>query len=122
MFVHIHYVRLALISENAPRFGRTLHYQDWLKERQPVAIEKMLHQSASDVGQTILSCIRDPQPIKFHYDHPVLFLQHMVWHEGYHHGQIKLALKVCGHSLMDKEVGPDTWGLWMRKAKLVNSK
>jgi hypothetical protein len=27
-----------------------------------------------------------------HYDHPILLLQHMLWHEGYHHGQISLAL------------------------------
>jgi hypothetical protein len=31
-----------------------------------------------------------------HYDHPILLLQHMLWHEGYHHGQIKLALKLAG--------------------------
>ena len=31
-----------------------------------------------------------------HYDHPILFLQHMLCHEGYHHGQIKRALKLAG--------------------------
>jgi len=41
-----------------------------------------------------------------HYDHPILFLQHMIWHEGYHHGQIKLALKLMGHTLTDKEAAP----------------
>jgi hypothetical protein len=33
------------------------------------------------------------QDMERHYDHPILFLQHMIWHEGYHHGQMKLALK-----------------------------
>ena len=45
-----------------------------------------------------------------HYDRPVLFLQHMVWHEGYHHGQIKLALKIAGCPLTDEVACPVTWG------------
>jgi DinB family protein len=53
-----------------------------------------------------------------HYDHPILLLQHMIWHEGYHHGQIKLALKLAGHPLDDKEIGVGTWHVWMdKKAK-----
>jgi uncharacterized damage-inducible protein DinB len=50
-----------------------------------------------------------------HYDHPILLLQHMLWHEGYHHGQIKLALKMAGRPFPDDEAGPVTWGVWMRK-------
>jgi hypothetical protein len=38
-----------------------------------------------------------------------------VWHEGYHHGQMKLALKVAGRPMTDKDAGPLTWGVWMRK-------
>lgn len=48
-------------------------------------------------------------------DHPILFLQHMIWHEGYHHGQIKLALKRAGTPISDEQAGPLTWGVWMRK-------
>jgi hypothetical protein len=43
-------------------------------------------------------------------------LQHLIWHEGYHHGQIKLALKLAGQPLGDREIGPGTWGVWMRKS------
>jgi uncharacterized damage-inducible protein DinB len=50
-----------------------------------------------------------------HYDHPILFLQHMIWHEGYHHGQIKLALKLAGRTMSNEEAGPLTWRVWMRK-------
>ena len=50
-----------------------------------------------------------------HYDHPILLLQHLVWHEGYHHGQIKLALKVAGLPLADEVAGPVTWDVWMDK-------
>jgi len=37
------------------------------------------------------------------------------WNEGYHHGQMKLALKVAGRPMTDKEAWPVTWGVWMRK-------
>jgi len=50
-----------------------------------------------------------------HYDHPILFLQHMIWHEGYHHGQIKLALKMAGRPISDQQAGPVTWSVWMDK-------
>jgi uncharacterized damage-inducible protein DinB len=46
----------------------------------------------------------------------MLLLQHMLWHEGYHHGQMRLAIKVAGRRPMtDEEAGPVTWGVWMRK-------
>lgn len=50
-----------------------------------------------------------------HYDHPILFLQHMLWHEAYHHGQIKLALKLAGRPISDDVAGPISWGVWMDK-------
>ncbi len=53
--------------------------------------------------------------MNLHYDHPILLLQHMIWHEGYHHGQIKLALKLAGRPLTNKEAGPLTWRVWMNK-------
>ncbi len=45
----------------------------------------------------------------------LLLLQHMLWHEGYHHGQIKLALKVAGRPMTNEVAGPLTWRVWMRK-------
>ena len=52
-----------------------------------------------------------------HYDHPILMLQHLIWHEGYHHGQIKLALKMAGRAFDDEAIGPLTWDVWMEKTK-----
>ncbi len=40
----------------------------------------------------------------------------MIWDEGYHHGQIKLALKLAGCPLDDEEIGPLTWDIWMSKS------
>jgi len=39
----------------------------------------------------------------------------MIWHEGYHHGQIKLALKLAGLPIPNEQAGPVTWRVWMNK-------
>jgi hypothetical protein len=52
-----------------------------------------------------------------HFDHPVLILQHLIWHEAYHHGQIKLALKAVGLRTDDREIARGTWGVWMQKTQ-----
>lgn len=55
--------------------------------------------------------------MKVHYDNPVLYLQHMIWPEGYHHGQIKLAVKIMGRPFDDEVIGRVTWDVWMNKTK-----
>ena len=76
----------------------------------------MLNDSAKAVREAVKSSVESGREMNVHYDHPILLLQHMIWHEGYHHGQIKLALKLAGHPLDNEKVGPGTWGVWMRKA------
>lgn len=46
------------------------------------------------------------------YDHPVLFLQHMVWHEGYHAALIMLALRLAGLEPPEEWEEPNIWGNW----------
>jgi uncharacterized damage-inducible protein DinB len=46
------------------------------------------------------------------YDHPVFFLQHMVWHEGYHVGLIMLALRLAGAEPAETWEEQNIWGLW----------
>jgi len=50
-------------------------------------------------------------------DHPILMLQHLIWREGYHHGQIELTLKAAGLAFDHEEIGGVTWGVWMEKGK-----
>ena len=115
MFSHIHYVRLVFISEDAPEFARGLPDNEWADEREPARLAHMLNESAKAVREAVRSRVESGQEMNLHYDHPILFLQHMIWHEGYHHGQIKLALKATGLPLTNREAGPVTWGVWMRK-------
>ena len=115
LFTHIHYVRLVLVFEDAPEFARELPKEEWLAERDPGRIAAMLNDSAKAVRDAVKGRVEAGREMNLHYDHPILLLQHMLWHEGYHHGQMKLALKLVGRPMTNEEAGPVTWGLWMRK-------
>ncbi len=115
LFAHIYFVRLVFVLEDAPEFARPLPEKEWVGERDPGPIAHMLNDSAKVVRDAVQGRVEGGRDMNLHYDHPILLLQHMLWHEGYHHGQIKLALKVVGHPLKDKDIGPVTWDVWMRK-------
>jgi uncharacterized damage-inducible protein DinB len=115
LFTHIHYVRLVFVFEDAPEFARDLPEEEWKVERDRGRIAQMLNDSARAVRDAVKSRVEAGRDMDLHYDHPILLLQHMLWHEGYHHGQVKLALKVAGRPLTNEEAGPVTWGVWMHK-------
>jgi uncharacterized damage-inducible protein DinB len=115
LFTHIHFVRLVLVFEDAPELARELPEEEWVVERDTRRIAQLLNDSAQAVRDAVKSRVEAGREMDLHYDHPILLLQHMLWHEGYHHGQMKVALKVAGHAMTDKEAGPLTWGVWMRK-------
>jgi len=115
LFTHIHFVRLVFILEDAPEFARQLPDKEWLDEPDPERIAQMLTESATLVREAVKSRVEAAREMNLHYDHPILLLQHMLWHEGYHHGQVKLALKLAGRPLRDEQAGPLTWKVWMRK-------
>ena len=115
MFTHIHYVRLVFVLEDTPEFAGSLPEEEWAPERDPDRIAQLLNDSARIVRDAVKHAVESGRNMKIHYDHPILFLQHMIWHEGYHHGQIKLALKLAGLPIADQQAGPVTWQVWMRK-------
>jgi uncharacterized damage-inducible protein DinB len=117
LFTHIHYVRLVLVSEDAPEFAEEVPAEEWVAEREPTRIAQMLNESARVVRDAVKGRLEAGRDMDLHYDHPILLLQHMLWHEGYHHGQIKLALKSAGRPITNEKAGPLTWGIWIRKSK-----
>ena len=117
LFMHIHYVRLVFVVEDAPEFGKPLPEGEWRSERDRDRIEQMLNESANVVRDAVKGRLQAGRNMDSHYDHPILMLQHMIWHEGYHHGQIKLALKAAGRPFDDEEIGQVTWDVWMDKGK-----
>ena len=115
MFTHIHFVRLVFVFEDAPEFARDLPEGEWREERDRGRLAQMLNESAMVVRDAVKGRLEEGRDMDLHYDHPILLLQHMVWHEGYHHGQIKLALKMAGRPVTDEQAGPATWDVWMSK-------
>ena len=115
LFAHIHYVRLVFVAEDVPECNTPLPEGEWRMERDRDRIAQRLQDSARTVREAVASRLQAGREMTVHYDHPLLFLQHMIWHEGYHHGQIKLALKLSGQALADEDIGPGTWDVWMDK-------
>ncbi|MEW5916673.1 MAG: DinB family protein [Gemmatimonadota bacterium] len=117
LFMHMHYVRLIFVHEDVPEFAPQMPQGEWRAERNRERIAQMLDESARAVREAVRNRVETGKEMALHYDHPILMLQHMIWHEGYHHGQIKLSLKLAGHPLSDDTAGPLTWDLWMEKSR-----
>lgn len=117
LFMHMHYCRLLFVKENAPDFAAPLPEGEWRGERDIEAIAALLDHSAQVLGDAVRGRVLSGRPMDRDYDHPVLLMQHFVWHEGYHHGQIKLALKAAGQPFDDEEIGRVTWDVWLDKGK-----
>jgi uncharacterized damage-inducible protein DinB len=117
LLAHIHYVRLVFVEEDAPEFVRAVPSGEWQPPPDRDRIAVMLDESANAIRDAVKGRLQSGRPMELHYDHPILMLQHMLWHEGYHHGQIKLALKLAGTPISDRDAGPGTWRVWMNKTR-----
>ena len=115
LIMHLHYVRLVFVLEDAKEFAQALPAGEWQSEHDRHRMIEMLNDSAAAVRDAVRGRLADCRPMDQHYDHQILMLQHLIWHEGYHHGQIKLTLKLNGNPISDDEAGPMTWDVWMRK-------
>jgi uncharacterized damage-inducible protein DinB len=111
-FAHIHHERLVSIFEEAPEFARDVPEEEWANERNGEHLAQMLSESAQAVHDAVRGRVLAGRDLDRNYGHPVLLLQLLLWHEGYHHGQIKLALKLAGSPISDEEAGPLTWDVW----------
>jgi uncharacterized damage-inducible protein DinB len=117
MFTHMHYCRVVFVFEDAREVEGGKPHNEWADERNPDRIAALLGESVGMVRKAVEGRLASGRPMDVHYDHPILMLQHLIWHEGYHHGQIKLALKRAGRAFDDEEIGPSTWDVWMKKSR-----
>ena len=100
--MHMHYVRLVFVARGRAGVRPEVPEGEWRAERDRDRLAPMLNESAAAVRAAVEGRLESGRPMDQHYDHPILMLQHLVWHEGYHHGQIKLALKLAGHPFDDE--------------------
>ena len=117
LFMHMHYVRLVFVAEDAPEIAVDVPTGEWTAEHDRDRLAGMLNESAKAVRDAVKGRLESGRAMDLHYDHPILMLQHLIWHEGYHHGQIKLTLKMAGRPFDDGKIGRLTWGVWMDKTK-----
>jgi uncharacterized damage-inducible protein DinB len=123
-FSHIHSTRLFFINQTAPAFAKDLAQlfrqdgENRLAERNLERIAVGLEASAKAVGDAVKIAVetgRDMKGTNVAYDHPVLLLQHLLWHEGYHVGQMMLGLKAMGQPMSEEQTEPAIWGVWRRE-------
>jgi uncharacterized damage-inducible protein DinB len=123
-FSHIHHTRLGFVSQTVPEFAKDLtplfrqEGEDRLAERDPQRIAQALNESARAVGEVVKHGVETGVELKgtnVAYEHPILLLQHMLWHEGYHVGQMMLALKAMGRPMAEHETEPVMWSVWRQE-------
>ena len=112
MFTHMHHERMVSVLENAPEHAGRVPEQEWNPERDTDRISQWLEESAGCVRDAVKGRVEADRALDQDFAHPVQLLQFLIFHEGYHHGQIKLALKAAGCPIADAEAGPLTWDVW----------
>jgi uncharacterized damage-inducible protein DinB len=118
-FAHIHNTRrfwLANVSpEHIEGYGRSyvqVGEEDWEPLQDLAELRELLRRSGEAVRDATEEGLKSGRTPFGGYDHPVLFLQHMLWHEGYHFALIVLALRLAGAEPSEEWEEAHVWGLW----------
>lgn len=110
---HIHKVRHFFLTNVAPERAAELGgtYTDgWNGDLEHM--RSLLAASGAAVRQAVKDALQgELRPFGW-YDNPVLFLQHMVWHEGWHVGLIFLGLRLAGQEPPHEWEEAKVWGEW----------
>jgi uncharacterized damage-inducible protein DinB len=112
MFTHMHHERMVSVLENAQECAGEVPAQEWSHERDVNRLTQLLDESAWRVRDAVKGRVQADRALDRDFAHPVHLLQFLIFHEGYHHGQIKLALKAAGCPITDADAGPLTWDVW----------
>ena len=109
-FAHILSCRKFWIGELHPRYAEGLTKLDGTEGL--VELRSELSHSSQRVHEAVRELsMSDSEPGAV-YEHPLFFLQHMLWHEGYHFGLIMLALRKAGHEPSETWEEENVWSLW----------
>jgi hypothetical protein len=114
MLTHVHHERMVSVLEEAPEFAGAVPREEWHAEADPDRIAGMLNESHAIVRAAVRGRVEAGRSLNVNFGHPALLIAFLIFHESYHHGQIKLALKVSGQPMSDDTAGPITWGVWRR--------
>lgn len=112
MFTHMHHERMVSVLENAPEAAGEVPATEWRHEPDLHQIAAMLTESGKRVRDAVTRRVAAGQGLDRDFAHPIQLIAFLIFHEGYHHGQIKLALKAIGRAPADDEVGSRIWDVW----------
>lgn len=116
MFMHMHHERMVSIAEEVPELNPRVPEQEWFFEPDANRISGLLAESGEMVREAVRQRAEAGLPFDRSYAHPIHFISFLIFHEGYHHGQIKTALKVAGRPIPDEVAGPLTWDVWRSRS------
>lgn len=86
--------------------------EEWVASSDLKLIRERLAESSELVRSWVAEKIAAGAQKTGNYDHPVLYLQHMVWHEGWHAGLIVLAMRLAGAEPTEEWECANIWDLW----------
>jgi len=119
---HMHGTRRFFLSQVAPEHAADLVSASSDTEGTPLAdldaIKACLEASGKAVRNAVQAGIEKGGPMAgghVVYDNPTLFLQHLVWHEGWHAGLIFLALRLNGQEPPEEWEETNVWGQWRKE-------
>lgn len=112
MFSHLHHERVVSVRENAPEMAAGSSPPEWALVSDKAVLAAQMVESECLVRRAVECRCAEGRTLDQSFPHPVYLLQFLIFHESYHHGQIKLALKVSDLPLDDEVVGPVIWDLW----------
>ena len=119
-FAHMHSTRRFFLSDVRPDLFAAVGSSYVDAERSAVVsledLKKRLKESHSAVRRAVAEGLdQGGHALKGEnvtYDNPVLFLQHMIWHEGWHVGLVMLALRLNGQEPPEEWEEEQLWGRW----------
>jgi uncharacterized damage-inducible protein DinB len=112
LFAHLHHERMISVLENVPEWAGRVPETEWNGDLDAPTLSGFLMESASRVRDAVKSRIEANRNLDRDFAHPIQLVQFLIFHEGYHHGQIKLALKAVGCPVEDAMAGPLMWDVW----------
>jgi uncharacterized damage-inducible protein DinB len=113
---HIHKVRYYWLSHFSPKHIEGIDdgfIDEWSTPIEDLdEIKKLLEQSGVAVRKAFKEGMANGAAPAGGYDHPVFFLQHMIWHEGWHVGLIFLGLRLAGAEPPEEWEEKNVWSEW----------
>lgn len=107
MFAHIHNVRLMWLQSAAPDLSGNLAKLEKGAAGDKATLARALTDSASAIGQMQSRALPSGK-VKGFKPHAAAFVGYLISHEGYHLGEIAVALQQSGHPL-DRRTA---FGMW----------